>query len=299
MPVSRDLDCLVVGDANVDLIMSGVPRVEFDKELLAEDMHLVLGGSSSITAFNLARLGARTGFVGVVGRDTFGDFVSQRLQSAQVDITGLRRVKHKTGITIWHESRKRRAGVTYAGTIAMVRAADVRPELLDRARHLHVGAYFLLEALHAGAAPLFRKARKMGLTTSLDCNYDPREEWQSGLQEVLPHLDLFLPNQIEAMAITGASDARRSALALAAIARVVVVKRGAQGAIVATGNETFAVPAVKAQAIDTTGAGDSFNAGFLAAFLRGASLAQCAAKGAQAGARAVTAVGGTAAFENS
>lgn len=297
MPVKRDLDCIVAGDANVDLIMSGVPRVEFDKELLAADMHLVLGGSSAITAFNLARLGTRVGFTGVVGHDLFGDFVEHRLITAGVDVSGLRRVPQKTGITIWHENRKRRAGVTYQGTIAMLRGSDLRADMLQRARHLHVGAYFFQDSLHKGAASLFRRARALGLTTSLDCNYDPKEKWDSGLLAVLPHLDIFMPNETEAVAISGLRSVRQAAAELAKMARVVVVKRGARGALVSTCGETFTIPVVKVTVVDTTGAGDSFNAGFLAAFLKGRSLAACAAMAARSGARAVTGVGGTAAFE--
>ena len=299
MPGDGDLDCIVAGDANVDLIMGGVARVEFDRELLAKEMDLVLGGSSSITAFNLAQLGTRVGFAGVVGSDAFGDFVEQRLRAAKVDVSGLRRVREKTGITIWHENKKRRAGITYPGTIGLLRAGDVRSALLLRARHLHVGAYFLLENFHAGAAALFRRARKLGLTTSLDCNYDPREKWNSGLRAVLRHVDIFMPNEREAIAISGVRSSKGAASALAKEARVVVVKRGARGVIVSSGNETFAVPAVKVKAIDTTGAGDSFNAGFLDAFLRGKALPECAQVGAKSGARAVTRVGGTAAFESS
>lgn len=292
----RELECLVTGDANVDLIMSGVPRVEFDKELLAADMHLVLGGSSTITAFNLARIGARTGFAGILGRDTFGDFVERQLRLAEVDVAGLRRVKEKTGLTIWHENKKRRAGVTYPGTIARLRAEDVRSEVLKRAQHLHAGAYFLLEDFHSGAPALFRRAHGLGLTTSLDCNYDPLEKWDSGLSALLPHVDVFLPNETEATAITGIRNVRKAAESLATQARVVVVKCGAKGAIISTRGETFEVPAVRVKAIDTTGAGDSFNAGFLTAFVRGKSLRACAAAGAKAGARAVTRVGGTGAF---
>lgn len=292
-----ELDCIVAGDANVDLLMTGVPRVEFDKELLAKDMNLVLGGSSSITAFNLARLGTRVGFASVVGRDTFGDFVEARLKSAKIDVTGLRRVREKTGITIWHEHGKHRAGVTYPGTVAMFQASDVSLSLLKRARHLHVGAYFLLENLHPGAASLFRRAHKLGLTTSLDCNYDPKEKWDSGLRDLLPHVDIFLPNETEACAISGLSDGKLAAADLSRQARIVVVKRGAHGATISTGGMLFSTKAVKVKVVDTTGAGDSFNAGFLSAYLKGQPLKACAAAGVEAGARAVTMAGGTAAFE--
>ena len=162
MKTSR-LDCLVAGDANADLLIDGIAKLEFDKEKLATDMNLVLGGSSSIFAFNLARLGAKVGFVGVVGDDFFGKFVTERLRWAGVDVRAIRRLRHtKTGLTIWCNKGGRRAGITYNGTIAMVQARDVDRELRS-ARHLHVGSYFLLDKLHPGAAALFRRAKKLGI----------------------------------------------------------------------------------------------------------------------------------------
>ncbi len=191
MKTSR-LDCLVAGDANADLLIDGIAKLEFEKEKLATDMNLVLGGSSSIFAFNLARLGAKVGFVGVVGDDFFGTFVTERLRWAGVDVRALKRLRRtKTGLTIWCQKGRQRAGITYNGTIAMLRARDVSDRELRSARHLHVGAYFLLEKLHSGAAALFRRAKKLGLTTSLDCNYDPAETWDSGIRQVLQFTDVF------------------------------------------------------------------------------------------------------------
>ncbi len=295
---SRPLDVIVAGEANPDLILTSVPPLELDQEKLARDMYLVLGGSSAITAHNLARLGARTGFVGVVGDDFLGRFIEEKLRAAGVDLSFLRKLpRAKTGLTVWHTRGRRRAGVTFLGAIARLRAAHVPSRYLARARHLHVGAYFLLENLQPELPRLFRRARRLGLTTSLDCNYDPREQWDSGLHQTLALTDVFFPNEDEARRITGLRDLRAAARQLARHARIVVVKRGARGVLVAAGDRLFRVPAVKTRVVETTGAGDSFNAGFLARFVRGASLEECAAAGVRAGARAVTRVGGTTAFE--
>jgi len=297
MKTSR-LDCLVAGDANADLLIDGIAKLEFEKEKLATDMNLVLGGSSSIFAFNLARLGAKVGFVGVVGDDFFGTFVTERLRWAGVDVRAVKRLcRTKTGLTIWCQKGRQRAGITYNGTIAMLRARDVSDRELRSARHLHVGAYFLLEKLHSGAAALFRRAKKLGLTTSLDCNYDPAETWDSGIRQVLQFTDVFFPNEIEALRLTNCRNVEDAATELAKLSRIAVVKLGARGALVCTGGKLFRVPAVKTRVVDTTGAGDSFDAGFLASFLKGGSIEASARAGAAAGARAVSAVGGTAAFE--
>jgi sugar/nucleoside kinase (ribokinase family) len=295
---NQTLDCIVAGDVNVDLLIEGVTQLEIDKEKLATRMDLVLGGSSGITAFNLARLGTRVGIVTVIGKDSFGQFVEERLGAAGVQMEALRRhATEKTGITIWHSKNQKRAAVTYPGTIAMLRAEDISDDYLRGARHLHIGHYFLLAELHKDAARLFRKAKQFGLTTSVDCNYDPTEHWDSGIRDVLRYTDIFFPNEDESRFLTGKKSASGAARELGKLAGTVVVKLGVRGALVYARGESFRVPAVKARVVDTTGAGDSFDAGFLSRFLRGGSLRECARAGASAGARCVTRVGGTAAFE--
>lgn len=291
-------DCLVAGDANVDLLVKGSAELQAGTEKLASDLNLVLGGSSAITAFNLARLGASVSFAGVIGQDSFGRFVEEKLGAAGVDIRALiRTAEGKTGVTIWYSAGKQRAGVTYPGTIALLEASHVSEQLLKSARHLHVGAYFLQSGLHAGAAEVFSRAKGLGLTTSLDCNYDPAERWNSNLKKVLKYTDLFFPNEDEALRLSGKTDAKAAARELASLARTVVVKRGAEGVLVANGSEEFEIPAIAVEVVDTTGAGDSFNAGFLAQFLRGRDIKTSAEAGIQAAARNIQAIGGTAAFE--
>ncbi len=298
MKARRPLDCLVAGEAGADLLIDGIARLEFEKEKLATGMNLVLGGSSSIFAFNLARLGAKVGFAGIVGDDFFGQFVVERLQWAGVDTRTLqRRSKVKTGLTIWCQQGTKRAGITYAGSMALLRARDVPDDILRRARHLHVGAYFLLENLHPGAAGLFRRAKKLGLTTSLDCNYDPSEKWDSGIRGVLRHTDIFFPNEIEALRFTKSRDIEQAANKLAQMVPIAAIKLGARGALVRAEGRRLHIPAIKTRVVDTTGAGDSFDAGFLACYFKGGSIEDAARAGIAAGSRAVGAVGGTGGFE--
>jgi sugar/nucleoside kinase (ribokinase family) len=262
-------------------------------------MHLVLGGSSAITAFNLSRLGRKVAFAGIVGCDLLGRFVEEKLANGGVDIGWLSRSEaEKTGLTIWHSCQGERAGVTYQGTIAMLEAGDIPDNMLKSARHFHVGAYFVLSRLHAGASKLFARAKALGLTTSIDCNYDPAECWDSNLLEVLEHADLFFPNEDEARAITGNLSAAAAARELATRAGCVVVKLGARGALVVTRSAEFEVAAIPAEVVDATGAGDSFNAGFLSRFVLGEDLEACAEAGVLAASRNVGKVGGTTAFES-
>jgi sugar/nucleoside kinase (ribokinase family) len=299
MSRKKSIDCLVAGEANVDLLIDGVLQLEVGTEKLAQDMNVGLGGSSAITAFNLAMMGTRVAFTGVVGRDLFGSFVADSLACAKVDLSGLlRSPREQTGLTLWMSRQGRRAGVTYPGSIASLHAKQITDEHLQKARHLHVGAYFLQNGLHAGAAALFQRAKTFGLTTSLDCNYDPAERWDSNIFKVLRHTDIFLPNEQEARLLTGLAEVRAAARKLAKQVRIVIVKRGARGVLVCAGETILVVPAVKTRAVDTTGAGDSFNAGFLHAFLRDKPLEECALTGVKAAAKSVTVIGGTTAFED-
>jgi len=297
----QDLDVIVAGDAAADLLLSGVPPLEEGKEKWISGASLVLGGSSSITAYNLARLGARVGFASVVGDDVVGHFLRDRLASTGMNLDQLRHVRSPgSGLTVWccrGEWGSARAGITYAGTIAALQARHVPSSYLSRARHLHVGAYFLLTGLHAHAPALFRRARRLGLTTSLDCNWDPVEKWDSNIRNTLAHTDIFFPNDAEALRLTGRRTVRAAAEDLARLARVVAVKQGERGVFLQSSLGSIEIPARKVKAIDTTGAGDSFNAGFLEAYARGEDLESCARAGIQAGARAVTKIGGTTAFE--
>jgi len=298
MKTRHTRDVLIAGDANVDLLLHDAPPLELDTEKLAKGMDLTLGGSSSITAFNLARLGTRVGFISVLGDDFFGRFVAERLRWAGVHLEHLKWLAgQKTGLTIWHIRGARRAGVTYEGTISLLRASDIPDPYLARFRHLHVGAYFLGKNLHSGAPGLFRRAHRLGLTTSLDCNYDPAGKWDSGIRAVLKETDIFFPNEDEAKHLSGQSGARAAASELAKLARVVAVKRGPRGVLVNSAEGVFERKAVRVKAVDGTGAGDSFNAGFLSRFVHGAPLDECAQAGVEAGARAVTRMGGTTAFE--
>jgi sugar/nucleoside kinase (ribokinase family) len=291
-------DCLIAGEANVDLLVDGVLQLEPGKEKLAEDLSIVLGGSSAITAFNLSRLGAQVRFAAALGRDAFGSFVAEKMQEGGVDISAIRWLDNeKTGVTIWHSLGGERAGVTYPGTISKLRAVDVKQTVLTSARHLHVGAYFLLTELHAEAPQLFQRAKTEGMTTSLDCNYDPTEKWDSNIWQTLEHVDIFFPNEQEACLLTGTTDVEAAVQKLSKRVEVLVVKLGGRGALVVSKDETFHQPAISTTVIDTTGAGDTFNAGFLSQYVKGSPLRACAEAGARAASLSVTKVGGTAAFE--
>jgi sugar/nucleoside kinase (ribokinase family) len=270
-----DFDVLVLGDCNPDLILSGgdLEPAFGQVEHLVESASLVVGGSGAIFACGSARLGLRTAFAGVVGDDVFGRFMLEALQGRGVDTRGVLMDAHRpTGVTVILSRGGDRAILTAPGTIGDMRGALVDPDLLHAARHVHVSSYFIQRGLQPDLPELFAEAHGTDATTSVDPNWDPRDEWASGLLSLLAGTDWFLPNSAEARRITGLDDLEIAAASLAESGCTLAVKLGAGGGLAARGDEIIQVPAYKVDVADTTGAGDSFDAGFVAAMLEGQPL---------------------------
>jgi len=299
-PAGRDIDLLVVGEVNPDVVVRAAdPRPVFGQvERWVDAIELVIGSSSAIFACGAARLGLHVAFAGVVGDDAFGRFMLTAMAERGVDVSAVRiDPAVPTGASVILSGPADRSILTAAGTIPLLRVADVPDALVARARHVHVGSVFLLDAARPDLPALFRAARAAGATTSLDCNWDPREEWDGGIRALLAESDVFLPNAAEATRIAGTDDVETAARALAALGpRIVAVKLGPEGALAVTDQGAAArSPALAVDPVDTTGAGDAFDAGFLAAWLAGRPLGACLALGVACGSLSTRRAGGTAA----
>ncbi|MCS6825570.1 MAG: carbohydrate kinase family protein [Caldilinea sp.] len=267
----KRFDIVAVGDLNGDLILSGdVTPVFGQVEKVIDDATLTIGGSTAIFACGAARLGLRVAFVGKVGYDPIGDFLLDALTARGIDVAGVRRDQTvKTGLTTVLSRGVDRAMLTYLGTLATLRLPDIDMEIIAQARHLHLGSFYMLDALRPDIPHLFVEAKAHGLTVSLDTNYDPTEQWAGGINEALAHVDIFLPNETELKAIARCDEWRTALAKLAARTSIVAVKRGGEGAAVQRGTQIIETAAPKVQVVDTTGAGDSFNAGFVYGHLAG------------------------------
>jgi ribokinase len=280
------LDLLVVGDVNADLVLRGGDLVPAfgQREQLVDHAELALGGSGAIVAAGAARLGLRVAIVGCVGDDALGRAMLEALDG--VDVSAIRTVAEPTGVSVGLARAGDRAVLTALGALASLRAHDVPDALLAQARHVHLASPFLQPGLDVAAVA----ARAAG-TTSLDPGWDPHERWQLAWED----FDVLLPNAQEARRLGRAEDIEAAARALAARGPLAVVKLGPEGAVAVGDGEVTRAVAPAAEAVDTTGAGDSFDAGFLAARLAGESLADALALGCACGALSTRAAGGTAA----
>lgn len=293
-------DVSVVGELNLDVILSGLPdNLQLDREHLASDLKVTLGSSSAIFAHNLALLGNQVGFSSAVGNDLFAEPCLQRLREGGVDVAGVRHVADRqTGLSVILPQRAGRYILTYPGTMSAMRYEDIDLDYVCGAKHCHLSSYFLQRALRPRVADLFQYAKQAGLTTSLDTNDDPDDEWAEDLLAVLKYVDVLLPNEHEACKISRAPDAQSAAKWLSSRVPLVVIKRGAQGALAQRGSDIFSVAAQTSNVVDAVGAGDSFDAGFIHQYIRGAGIEECMRFGNITGALSVTRAGGTEAFRD-
>ncbi|MGI8330281.1 carbohydrate kinase family protein [Actinomadura scrupuli] len=307
-------DLLVVGDANPDVLVSGAPETPpaGQAETLVDSGTLALGGSAAIVAHGAARLGLSTALAAMVGRDAAGDFVLDTLSAAGVDISGC--VRHEslpTALTVClNRPDGDRAILTAPGCLPAFGPEHV-PAMT--ARHVHTASYFLQPRLAAGLAGLLAGFTRAGATTSLDTNDDPAGGWRLA-PGLLAACDVLLPNEAEALALAAALPAGPVAdahpvwpgaeeapaalagalAALTAAGPITVAKRGGRGAVARSGDVLLGARGPALTPVDTVGAGDGFDAGFLAGWLASGDLAEALRWGCACGALSTRATGGTA-----
>jgi sugar/nucleoside kinase (ribokinase family) len=298
---SKNYDVIVVGELNVDLILNQIDSFpEIGKEKLAQKMNLTLGSSSAIFASNLSALGAKVAFLGKIGNDAFGDLIIDSLKAKGVGTELV--VKDNsvsTGATIVLNFNEDRANVTYQGAMNELRISDISNEKLSLAKHLHFSSLFLQPGIKNDVGRLFRLAKEKGLTTSFDMQWDPAEKWDFNYKEVLPFVDVFLPNEQEMLYLTTGKSIEDGLKKLSPFAKHIIVKMGSKGSLLYTGGKSlFKESFLNKEVVDAIGAGDSFNSGFIYKFINGADLSECQIFGNLMGAVNTTAAGGTTAFTN-
>ncbi|MBC7878160.1 MAG: carbohydrate kinase family protein [Anaerolineales bacterium] len=287
-------DILVAGEINADLILSGNVKPEFDQvEKIVNSTTLTIGSSSAIFACGAARLGLRVAFIGVCGDDVFGHFMLDEMQKRNVDVSNvIIRSGGQTGLSVILNQEVDRAILTHLGLIADLQASDISDSLLSQSRHLHVASYFLQTKLQPDLPDLFQRAGSLGLTTSLDTNYDPSEKWL-GFDKLLSVTDVFLPNKTEALSISKADNIEVAARQLTNKSELVAIKLGADGALACRDKEIIRSESISVNVVDTVGAGDSFDAGFIYGYLNDWPLEKSLRLACMCGALSTQKAGGT------
>jgi sugar/nucleoside kinase (ribokinase family) len=297
---TKRFDITIAGETNLDLILYGLSeQIPVERELLASGFQVTLGGSSSILAHNMAMLGSRVGFITQVGRDELGQIALTRLGESRVDLSEVTYQEHvSTGVTVLLHHGKTRHILTHPGTMASMKVTDLDMGYLTSARHFHLSSLFLQTGLQPDLPQLFSALKKAGLTISLDTNDDPADKWDGVLDQLLDRIDLLMPNEDEIKRISGKSTLDQALDTLSPRVPLIVVKCGSRGAVVQQGKNRDWVSPLHVQPVDTIGAGDSFNAGFLNAYLKGENPSRAAAIGNVAGALSTLKAGGTEAYRD-
>ncbi|MEX0772503.1 MAG: carbohydrate kinase family protein [Balneolales bacterium] len=291
---------IVVGELNIDLILDNVNKLpELGKERIAQAMTLTLGSSSAILASNASNLGLDVGFVGRIGDDTFGKYAVNSLDESGVDTQHIIKTEGvATGVTAIYTFQDDRGALTYPGAMEELVIQDIPWGYVKQAKHLHLSSFYLQTGLRPSCKDLFKKAKELGLTTSLDTNWDPEEKWGADVLDVLSFVDVFLPNDQEALLISGEKNLDKALSSLSERAGIVIATCGAEGVKARQGNKSYSLPGLPVVSVDAVGAGDSFNAGFLAQYLKGNPIKECLQSGLLVSAFSTSASGGTAALKN-
>jgi sugar/nucleoside kinase (ribokinase family) len=286
---------LVIGELNIDLVLSGLagpPR--FGGEILARDMRVVLGSASAIFASGIARLGHPVGFISKVGDDQLGNFCLQELQRNGISTDLIQTSSLPTGATVVLSTKEDRALITNLGAIADLAYADIPANAFQGYRHLHLTSYFLQSGLRPDFVKLAKDAKAAGLSVSFDPNSDPNQAWDAAIWDVISAVDILFLNEPEALALVASRTIEDAISSLSARASTLVVKLGARGAVAIRGAERVHCGAFPIKVVDTTGAGDSFAAGFVHGMLHHCDLKSCLQLANATGALSATQVGGTA-----
>ncbi len=291
--MSFDFDIVIPGHYFCDVIftqMHDFPTL--GAEIYSEGIKVVAGGGALNTATGLRRLGVNVGWVGVLGTDFFSQYVKTYIQGEKLDTSLVEQLDLPLErVTVALSYPTDRAFITYAqkppDIIAMVRSA------LEKAtfRHLH----FPSLTVHEEMPELLKACKAKGIRVSMDCQHRQETLELPLVQAILSQVDIFMPNAVEARRITLEDELSVAINRLSQITTGVVVKNGAEGAMAQFGTMGYHSRAFEVTPLDTTGAGDSFNAGFLAAYLQNMPIKTCLRWGNYCGSQSTLGYGASSA----
>lgn len=296
----KKYDIAAIGELNVDIILNGIEsEPEIGKEKFCKDMIVTLGSSTAIFAANAAALGSKVCFVGLVGRDSFGQLVRTSLEAKGVATHFIGEGDTPTGATICMSYGEDRANLTYQGSMDVMGFDQIDKSVFTLSKHIHLSSLFMQSALLRDIHKVLDAAAENGCTVSLDTQWDPMEKWALDYPKVLPKITVFMPNEKELCALTGKAQLEDAiAEVLPCLGGIMLVKCGSKGSLLIRkdGSRKLLPAFLNKNVVDAIGAGDSFNSGFVSAFVKGLSPEECQKTGNLTGAVNTTAAGGTGAF---
>ncbi len=295
-------EIVTIADLCVDLLFVGeVKPIYGQVEQFVNDYTVELGGSTAIFSSQFTKLGGQIKLIGKVGEDVFGNYLVERLRGLNIPPAYvIKSTSEKTAVGLGLAYHSDRAMLTYLGALSEMSPDELLVTgLFDHPQHVHITSYYLLAHLQDFWKEQVPLLKGKGTTISLDTNWSPFGDWHA-VHAILPFIDVFIPNEQEALHISGQSSVLEAGKWLSNFCALTVIKCGGDGAI-AFGKDqkvtSFEVPAYLKQdlkIVDTTGAGDNFDAGFLKAWLSGNKLEDCVRDGMICGTMSLKQVGGIA-----
>lgn len=290
----RIFDTVVIGDANIDLVVAGGSYdLQPGQEVLVDNIEMHVGGGAALFAISLAKLGVRVAFNGVLGDDSHGQYIRGRFAEYGIDTRMVETSKvHSTGISIAFNPGVDRSFITYWGSNMELQFDTLSVEQMAQGRHVHLTGY-KGKRNHDSYLSLVKKLKEVGVTLSCDVGWDDSGEWDKGVFEIMKYIDVFLMNETECFHYTGLENVEDSLRYMSEFCSHVVIKLGKNGAVSIKDGSIVRLPGYSVEAVDTTGAGDSFNAGYLFGFLSGKDVETSLRYGNACGALSVSAFGGS------
>lgn len=292
------IDVLSAGIIVADHVCTPISHVPAAGELvMADSMLLTIGGCAANAAVDLAKMQTRVAVVGRVGGDIFGRIVTQMLREANVDVSCITTsAEHDTSQTLIVnvQGQDRRFVHTFGANRAFV-AGDIPTQLFDQVKVLYLGGYLVLPGVTQNdLAMVFEKARAKGVRTVLDVVVPATGEYLSQFDQLLPHVDVFLPNDLEGARITGESDPLKQAEEFQRLgAKTTIITRGGEGSFLVQKDLRLRAGTFNVPFVDGSGGGDAFDAGYMVGLLNGKSPEDCLRIASALGASCVRAIGTT------
>lgn len=302
-PTDQRCDVITVGDVFVDLVMTGFPAwPQPGEESFAAELHREIGGGAAITACGLARLGVETEMLAMIGSDSNeSQWFIERLKKSGVSPNLIcHHATEPTGTTVSISTAQDRTFFTYTGANRgleeLLKQDEIRRELC-RARHIH----FACPISHRLFGELIEILHDADCRVSIDVGW--QIEWlakclnDKASFQAFRQIDLFLPNEREAEFMTGESEPEAMLRKFAEIGLSrVALKLGEQGSMALWEGEILSCPPLSVTPVDTTGAGDCFDAGLIFGWLENQKPQDCLQLANICGALSTTRLGGIAAF---
>lgn len=292
----RDPEVLVYGDINIDVLVFTDVIPKGDVSLLAKNIRITCGGVGSNLSSALTKLGIKTSLIGAVGKDVLGTLALKRLKKKGIDVSLVQTLKNvPTGLMIiFINSQGIRSIIGYRGANAEVQINEKCLTTLDYVKHLHVSGYtFLNKDGGQGSLKLLIKAKKNRITTSVDLEGIALHK-SSLASKIAGLTDYVMLNKEELLHLTNSKSLSDEAIALAfkmIKPKILAIKLGKDGSLIVTKNKKINVKPFKVKVIDSTGAGDGFNAGFLYGMLKGLTIEESAILGNALGAYVCSGLG--------